>query len=246
MKWDPTPSEPSVAETTNPMDPAKPLNPLTTVTTAHNEELSVLKSLNPQEAIAHEKHLQTLVKMALKRFMKGLNAEPDDIPLPKVMLTLIQKFKRSIKGVCDMVRWANHMEVKEAIEDPGGACIWDWDPDEQDQGEEDPPASASVQQETLQSPGINDLIKSLNQALTDEQAWMVTKLYRSHACMLEWQGQVSMLLGKLSTLVDHKTFLTITNTMVKCLHQITLLLAITTKLAPPAPSRHVPHNEWNF
>ena len=117
-----------------------------------------------------------------------------------------------------MVRQANCMEVREAIEDPKGVCIWDWDPDEQDQGEEGPPASASVQQETLQLPGIDDLIKSLDQPLTDEQAWMVAKLYRSHACMLEWQGQVSMLLDKLSTMVDHKTFLTIANTMVKPLH----------------------------
>ena len=75
---------------------------------------------------------------------------------------------------------------------------------------------------------------------------MVAKLYRSHACMLEWQGQVSMLLGKLSTSVDHKTFLTITNTMVKPLHQITLLLAVTTKLTPLAPPRCVPCNKHIF
>ena len=68
----------------------------------HDEELSVLKCLNPQEAVAHKKHLHALVKMALKAwFMKGLNAEPDDEPLPEVMLTLIQKFKRAIKEVSD-------------------------------------------------------------------------------------------------------------------------------------------------
>ena len=55
-KGEPTTSEPSVAETTNPMDPVNPLNPLTSATTAHEDELSVLKCLNPQEAIAHEKH----------------------------------------------------------------------------------------------------------------------------------------------------------------------------------------------
>ena len=64
--------------------------------------------------------------------MKDLNAKPDDEPLPEVMPTLIQNFKTAIKGVCDMVRWANHMEVREAIEDPEGPCIWDRDPDEQD------------------------------------------------------------------------------------------------------------------
>ena len=57
--------------------------------------------------------------------MKGLNAEPEDKPLPEVMPMLIQNFKRAVKGVCDMVRWAKHMEVREAIEDPEGACIWD-------------------------------------------------------------------------------------------------------------------------
>ena len=84
-KGEPTTSEPSIAETTNPMDLANPLNPLASATMAHKDELSVLKCLNPQEAIAHEKHLQALVKMALKWFMKGLNAEPDDEPLPEVM-----------------------------------------------------------------------------------------------------------------------------------------------------------------
>ena len=64
--------------------------------------------------------------------------------------------------------------------------------------------------------------------------------------MLEWQGQVSMLLGKLSTMVDHKTFLTIANTMVKPLHQITLPLAVTMKLSPLTPPRCVPHNKWIF
>ena len=63
----------------------------------------------------------------------------------------------------------------EGIEDPEGTCIWDWDPDEQDQGKEGPPAGASVQKKTLQSPGIDDLIESLDQPLTDEQAQMVTE-----------------------------------------------------------------------
>ena len=64
--------------------------------------------------------------------------------------------------------------------------------------------------------------------------------------MLEWQGQVNMLLGKLSTMVDHKTFLTIANTTVKPSHQITLPLAITMKLSPLTPPRCVPHNEQIF
>ena len=63
-KREPSTSEPSIAETTNPMDLADPPNPLATV--AHKDELSVLKCLNPQEAIAHKKHLQALGKTALK------------------------------------------------------------------------------------------------------------------------------------------------------------------------------------
>ena len=243
MKQGTTPAKP---RTTKPIDPINSPNPLTMVVTSHDEELSVLKCLNPQEAIAQEKHLHTLIKTTPKWFMKGLHTEPDNEPLPKVMPALIQKFKRAIGEVCDTGRWANHKEVNKAIEDPEGMCIWDWDPDEQDQGEGEAPADASIQQENLQWPGIDDLIESLDQPLTEKQARMVADLYRSHACMLEWQGQVSMPLGELSTSLDHKSSLTIANTMVKPLHQITLPLAVTTKLTPLAPPRCVPHNEWIF
>ena len=95
-----TPAKPSTAK---PMDPINPPNPLAMVVTSCDKELSMLKCLNPQEAIAHEKHLHALVKTTLKWFMKGLHTEPDDEPLPEVMPTLIQKFKRAIE-VCDMVR----------------------------------------------------------------------------------------------------------------------------------------------
>ena len=101
MKQVTTPAKPSTAK---PMDPMNPPNPLTMVAMSHDEELSMLKCLNPQEAKAHKKHLHALVKMTLKWFMKGLHAEPSDEPLPQVMLMLIQKFKRAIGEVCDMVR----------------------------------------------------------------------------------------------------------------------------------------------
>ena len=55
-----------------------------------------------------------------------------------------------------------------------------------------------------------------------------------------------MLLGKLTTLVSHKTFLTIANTTVKPLHQVTLPSPVTMKLTLPAPPKHVHHNEWIF
>ena len=60
--------------------------------------------------------------------------------------------------------------MNKAIEYPEGMCIWDQDPDEQDQGEGEAPADASIQQENLQCLGIDDLIESLDQPLTDKQA----------------------------------------------------------------------------
>ena len=51
--------------------------------------------------------------------------------------------------------------------------------------------------------------------------------------MLEWQGQVSMLLKKLTTSVSPKLYLVILNVTVKPLHQVTLPPEVTTKLALP-------------
>ena len=110
--------------------------------------------------------------------MKGLNADPDDQPLPEVMPTLVKDFKKAIMKVHDLVKWANHEGVMECIKDPEANCIWDRSPDEQDEGAEGEPTEASVQQEQLQQPGV------------DKQAHMVADVYRSHTCMLEWQGQV--------------------------------------------------------
>ena len=129
-KLEPSTTEPSTDGTTEAVDPANVPNPLTTVTSAHEEELHVIKCLNPQEAVTHEKHLHDLVKKPLKWFIKELNADPDDQPLSEVMLTLFKDFKMAIMKVHDLVKWANHEGVMEYIEDPEENCIWDRRPDE--------------------------------------------------------------------------------------------------------------------
>ena len=48
-------------------------------------------------------------------------------------------------------------------------------------------------------------MNSLDEMLSDDQVRLIEKLLHSHACMLEWQGQVSMLLGKLVTSVSLRT-----------------------------------------
>ena len=79
-KLKPSTTEPSTDDTTETVDAANALNPLVTVTSTHGEELHVMKCLNPQEAVTHEKHLHDLVKKALKWFMKGLNTDPENQP----------------------------------------------------------------------------------------------------------------------------------------------------------------------
>ena len=72
---------------------------------------------------------------------------------------------------------------------------------------------------------------------------MVADLYRSHACMLEWQGQVSMLLSKLSISLNPKSFLAIVNSFMKLLHQVTLPPAVSTQLAPTLPLKKMSQNK---
>ena len=62
----PSIAEPSADDTTEAVDPGNVLNPLATITNACDEELHVMKCLNPQEAVTHEKHLHDLVKQAPK------------------------------------------------------------------------------------------------------------------------------------------------------------------------------------
>ena len=81
--------------------------------------------MNPEEVIAHEKLLQDLTEKAMKRFMKGLDADLDDQPLPEVVPTLVRKFKSAIKEVYEPVKLSNQEGMLECIEDPKGNCIWD-------------------------------------------------------------------------------------------------------------------------
>ena len=49
----------------------------------------------------------------------------------------------------------------------------------------------------------------LDEMLSDDQVRLLEKLLYSHACILEWQVKVSMLLGKLVTSVSPKMYLTL-------------------------------------
>ena len=58
------------------VDPPNPPNLLASVTAATGEELSILKCINHQEAIAQEKQLKHLTKTAIKHFQRGLDTRP--------------------------------------------------------------------------------------------------------------------------------------------------------------------------
>ena len=73
----------------------------------------------------------------------------------------------------------------------------------------------------------------LDEMLADDQVRLIEKLLHSHACMLEWQGQVLMLLGKLATSVSLKMYLTLLNATVKPMHQVMLLEAVKAQMNPP-------------
>ena len=74
---------------------------------------------------------------------------------------------------------------------------------------------------------------SLDETLSDDQVRLIEKLLHSHVCMLEWQGQVSMLLGKLATSVSPKMYLTLLNATVKLMHKVMLPEAVKAQLTPP-------------
>ena len=61
--------------------------------------------------------------------------------------------------------------------------------------------------------------------------------------MLEWQGQVSMLLGKLATSVSPKLYLVILNSTIKLLHQVMFPLAVTMKLTLPEKPKQASQTE---
>ena len=109
---------------------------------------------------------------------------------------------------------------------------------------QDVTAQATVQEEEQVHPDTEEFIQALDEPLSDEQALMITDLFQSHACVLEWQGQVSMLLGKLATSVSLKLFLVILNSTIKLLHQVTLPPAVTMKLTPPEKPKQASQTEW--
>ena len=53
------------------------------------------------EAVAHKKKLHSITEAALKRFQKGLNADPDDKILKEVYPDMIHEFKTNVKQVYD-------------------------------------------------------------------------------------------------------------------------------------------------
>ena len=131
------------------------------------------------------------------------------------MPTLIREFKTTVAKMYNPVHCTNRKEVWNSIKDPKGKCLWD---PEDDDGNQAAPAEATVQQEQCAQPEAEEFIQAWDEPLTNEQALLVTDLFRSHAYILEWQGQVSMLLGKLATSVSPKLFLAILNSTVKPLH----------------------------
>ena len=78
---------------------------------------------------------------------------------------------------------------------------------------------------------------SLDEMLSDDQVRLLEKLIHSHACMLELQGQVSMLLGKLATSVSPKMYLTLLNAKVKLMYQVMLPEAVKAQLTSPENSK---------
>ena len=213
-KTEPSTSTPADTSTSSQVDPPNLANPLTTVTT--QEELSILKCTNKEEAIAYEKHLRKLAEKVIWHFQKGLNAGPEDAQLKDVMPALIKDSKDTILGMYEPVHWANQKEVWNSIKDPEAKCIWS--PGDDNNGAQDVTVQATVQEEELVHSDAEEFIQALDKPLTDEQALMITDLFWSHACMLEWQGQVSMLLSKLATSVSPTLYLAILNSTVKSLH----------------------------
>ena len=134
-------------------------------------------------------------------------------------------------AVYDLAKKANHKEVLQSIGDPEAKYIWN--PPEDDNITDEEPTEATVQQQEQPRVNTDEFIQALDEPLMDEQALMVMDLFRSHACMMEWQGQVSILLGKLAIL----------NSTVKPLHQVTLPDTLITKLPPPEKPKNITQTE---
>ena len=146
---------------------------LTTVTT--QEELSVLKCTNKEQAIAYDKHLRKLAEKAIHQFQKGLSADPEKPQLKDVMPVLIKEFKDAISEMYELVHHANQKEVWKSIKDTEAECIWN--PGDDDDDGQDATAQAMVQQEEPVCPVAEEFIQVLDKPLPDKQAMMITDLF---------------------------------------------------------------------
>ena len=172
-------------------------------------DVSILKCTNPAEAIAYEKNLRRLAETALNKLQEGSDAEHDNEELDTIMPQLIHDFKGAISDMYQLVRCANHKEVLKSIPDPWAECIWN-PPWEGDVHQEAAP-KAQILREQVAQQDPEDVMHGLDETLSDDEVRLIEKLLHSHAWMLEWQGQVSMLLGKLATSVSLKTYLALLN-----------------------------------
>ena len=84
------------------------------------------------------------------------------------------------------MRKANRKKVWKSIEDPEAECIWN---PQDDDDAQDEPIQATVQEEEPIHLVAEEFMEALDKPLTDDQAAMITNLFRSHACVLEWPAQ---------------------------------------------------------
>ena len=120
-KTKPSTSAPANTSADSQADPLNLVIHLPTVTI--QEELSVLKCTNKEQAIAYEKHLRKLAEKAIWSFQKGLNAGPEDTQLKDVMLALIKDVKESVSEMYKPVHEANCKEIWNSTKDPEAKCI---------------------------------------------------------------------------------------------------------------------------
>ena len=203
-------------------------------------KFAVLKCLNPVEAVAHQQLLAKLMKTVLKCYMKGLQADPADIKMNHVTPGLLLDFKKAIMEVYEPIQKANHKEILKCIKDPNGECIWEWEDEEMEANQ---PEAATVQEEDLPRPNAEDIIHSLDQPLSNQQALQIGELFHSHACMLEYQAHTLMMLLKLVTELALQTYVTVLKVSVKLTHQITLPKEVQVKLKAPLKPPKLNRNE---
>ena len=189
------------------------------------------------EAITYEKKLRMLAEKALKKFQEGPDTEHSDAELDTIMPQLICDFKDVISDMYPLLKHANRKEVLNSILDPQAECIWN-PPLEGGEGQEAAPEVQVIWEEVAQQD-LEDVMHGLDEMLSDDQVRLIEKLLHSHACTLEWQGQVLMLLGKLVTSISPKMYLTLLNATVKLMHQVMLPEAMKAQLTPPENPKKV-------